>query len=56
MRFYPRILLYRPGNNKKGYLIDGLLQAVGFVPEFSSDVDVSGFGSHGKAYDKGAFD
>lgn len=56
MRFYPRILLYRPWNNKKVYLIDGLLQAVGFVPEFSSDVDVSGFGSHGKAYDKGAFD
>ena len=38
------------------YFFDGSFEFVGFNPEFTSDVDVSGFSSHGETDNKGTFD
>ena len=55
MRFCRGILGRRPRWGGE-YLVDCLLETVGFVPELSADVDVGGFSAHGEADDECAFD
>jgi hypothetical protein len=36
--------------------VDGSLELVGFIPEFTSDINICSSGSHGKTDDESTFD